>query len=330
MRSARRSTKPRNREILPRNGYHRRLRAELLEDRRLLSSLPTPTGLNASVTGQQSISVSWNTVSGATSYLLDRSNSSNGPWAQVYSGPTAQCVDSGLQSATAYYYEVLATNGTESSADSSWVTATTLGTEMPGSTDLVPAACLDEPGGWNCPAMCQLPGGNLLILYGNDGNLCDRVSSDGGIAWGSEQTVLAGAGYGETEGVTPSGVCVLSGTDTVLALVYTPYAMAMAAPYADANQQADVLYSITGTYNPSTQTVNWATPVPFIAGPADGIPTGGYVDVNTGVSALSRIERRQCALSGLSPFIRSHEMVGGGLAGDAHRRKLELADMEPV
>ncbi len=98
------------------------------------STLPavpgTPTGLSASATGIQSISASWNTVNGATSYTLDRSISSSGPYVQVYSGSTAQYLDSGLQFGTTYYYEVCASNSVGSSAFSSWVSATTL-TGMP-------------------------------------------------------------------------------------------------------------------------------------------------------------------------------------------------------
>ena len=40
---------------------------------------PTPTGLSASAQDVQDILVSWNTSTGATSYTLDRSGSSNGP-----------------------------------------------------------------------------------------------------------------------------------------------------------------------------------------------------------------------------------------------------------
>jgi autotransporter-associated beta strand protein len=86
----------------------------------------TPAGLSASATGLQSISLTWSTVSGATSYTLDRSTSSSGGYAQVYSGSTAHYADSGLQFGTTYYYEVAAGNGSGSSAFSSPASATTL------------------------------------------------------------------------------------------------------------------------------------------------------------------------------------------------------------
>ena len=84
-----------------------------------------PTGLTASATDSQSMSVSWNTVTGATTYTLQRSTSANGTYTQVYSGSTASYPDSGLQAGTTYYYEVESSNSTGSSAYSSPVSATT-------------------------------------------------------------------------------------------------------------------------------------------------------------------------------------------------------------
>ncbi len=84
-----------------------------------------PTGLAATATGSQSISVSWNTVTGATSYTLQRATSSSGPWTQVYSGSTASYSNSGLQPGTTYYYEVKSGTSTGSSVYSSSVSALT-------------------------------------------------------------------------------------------------------------------------------------------------------------------------------------------------------------
>jgi autotransporter-associated beta strand protein len=84
----------------------------------------TPTGLTASATGPQSISVNWSTVTGASFYTLQRATSPNGPWTQVYSDTTASFPDSGLQPATTYYYEVLAGNNSGNSDYSSAVSAT--------------------------------------------------------------------------------------------------------------------------------------------------------------------------------------------------------------
>ena len=92
-----------------------------------LAAVPNPpTGLTVSASALQTLSVSWNAVSGATNYVLDRSTSSGGPFAQVYSGTTAAYADSGLQFGTTYYYEVNATTGGGTSTFSSVVSGTTL------------------------------------------------------------------------------------------------------------------------------------------------------------------------------------------------------------
>ena len=92
-----------------------------------LAAVPNPpTGLTVSASALQTLSVSWNAVSGATNYVLDRSTSSSGPYAQLYSGTTAAFADSGLQFGTTYYYEVNATTGGGTSTFSSVVSGTTL------------------------------------------------------------------------------------------------------------------------------------------------------------------------------------------------------------
>jgi autotransporter-associated beta strand protein len=84
-----------------------------------------PTGLKGTATGPQSISVTWNTVSGVTTYTLQSATSASGPWTQIYSGSTASYPNSGLQSGSKYYYEVNSSTSTGSSAYSSAVSMTT-------------------------------------------------------------------------------------------------------------------------------------------------------------------------------------------------------------
>ncbi|HET6487712.1 MAG TPA: fibronectin type III domain-containing protein [Spirochaetia bacterium] len=80
-----------------------------------------PTGLAASwVTGSSTdIEVSWNSSVGATSYTLSRSsNGSSGPFKSVYTGASVNFTDTGLSAAVSYWYEVVATSGAGSSANS--------------------------------------------------------------------------------------------------------------------------------------------------------------------------------------------------------------------
>ena len=85
----------------------------------------TPTGLTASATGAQSISVSWSTATSANTYTLQRATSTSGPWTTVYSGPNTSDPDTGLHAGTTYYYEVLAGNSSGNSAFSSSVSTIT-------------------------------------------------------------------------------------------------------------------------------------------------------------------------------------------------------------
>ncbi len=84
-----------------------------------------PTGLSASASGPQSISVSWSTMTGATTYFVQRATASSGPWTPIYTGSIASCSSTSLQPATTYYYEVSAGNSSGSSAYSSAVSAST-------------------------------------------------------------------------------------------------------------------------------------------------------------------------------------------------------------
>ncbi|MCL2303779.1 MAG: GEVED domain-containing protein [Planctomycetaceae bacterium] len=59
----------------------------------------------------------WNSVSGATSYVVERSTSAIGPWTQMYSGPELSFADNSVASVTKYYYRVKAVNAT---GDSNW------------------------------------------------------------------------------------------------------------------------------------------------------------------------------------------------------------------
>jgi beta-glucanase (GH16 family) len=99
------------------------------------SSAPpaTPTGLSASA-GNQQIALSWNAVSGATSYNVKRGSSSGGPYSTIASGVTSTThTDTGLANGTTYYYVVSAVNANGESANSSQVAA------RPGSAAVVKA-----------------------------------------------------------------------------------------------------------------------------------------------------------------------------------------------
>lgn len=86
-----------------------------------------PTGLTATATGAQAIVISWNSVSEASAYKLERYDWDSGSWKQIYYGSALQYTDAGshLQPNTTYYYEVRASNAAGDSGYSSWAWATT-------------------------------------------------------------------------------------------------------------------------------------------------------------------------------------------------------------
>jgi fibronectin type 3 domain-containing protein len=82
-----------------------------------------PTGLQA-VAGNAQVSLTWSASTGATSYNVQRSTTSGGPYTQVAAPTTTSDTDTGLTNGTTYYYVVAASNAAGQSANSSQVSAT--------------------------------------------------------------------------------------------------------------------------------------------------------------------------------------------------------------
>jgi fibronectin type 3 domain-containing protein len=85
-----------------------------------------PTGVSATAVSASQVNLSWSATTGATSYAVQRSATSGGPYSTVGSPATNSFSDSGLTAATTYYYVVLAVNGSGSSAPSAQVSAVTM------------------------------------------------------------------------------------------------------------------------------------------------------------------------------------------------------------
>ena len=85
---------------------------------------PRPQNVTATP-GNAKITLSWNAVSDATGYTVQRSAASGGPYTTIASGVTATSyLDTGLVNGTTYYYVVVATNGSGVSPDSAEASAT--------------------------------------------------------------------------------------------------------------------------------------------------------------------------------------------------------------
>ncbi|GIP60500.1 glycoside hydrolase family 6 protein [Paenibacillus sp. FSL W8-0186] len=96
-----------------------------------------PAGLTATA-GNAQVSLTWNAVSGATSYTVKRATTSGGPYTNVATGlTTTSYTNTGLTNGTTYYYVVSASNSAGQSPNSAQVSATpTSG----GGNPTVPAA----------------------------------------------------------------------------------------------------------------------------------------------------------------------------------------------
>lgn len=83
----------------------------------------TPSGLQATASSGQ-VALSWNSVSYATSYILERTTTSGSGYSTVINTASTSYTDTGLNNGTTYYYTVLATNSYGASAKSAEVSAT--------------------------------------------------------------------------------------------------------------------------------------------------------------------------------------------------------------
>ncbi|MGJ8652541.1 MAG: chondroitinase-B domain-containing protein [Opitutaceae bacterium] len=81
-----------------------------------------PTGLAATPSDGE-VSLSWNAVSGATSYKVKRSETDGSGYSTIASEASNGYVDSAVTNGTVYYYVVSAENGSGESADSAQVSA---------------------------------------------------------------------------------------------------------------------------------------------------------------------------------------------------------------
>jgi fibronectin type 3 domain-containing protein len=83
-----------------------------------------PSGVTAKAVTESSITVSWNSVSGAESYRVYRSTTSTGTYTQIGTSEASPYTDTGLTVSTTYYYKVSAYNSSGESSQSSYISAT--------------------------------------------------------------------------------------------------------------------------------------------------------------------------------------------------------------
>jgi predicted small secreted protein len=103
------------------------------------ASIPAPpTDVTAAAISSSSISVGWNSVSGATSYKVYCSEGSSSSWYLIDIFTVTGCTHSNLAANTTYYYSIAAINDAGESSRSAVVSAKTYDSSSGGgdSTDI--------------------------------------------------------------------------------------------------------------------------------------------------------------------------------------------------
>jgi hypothetical protein len=94
-----------------------------------VTALAAPAGFTATASPGQ-ITLTWNSVAGATSYQVSRSTVFGGPYAALATARTTSYIDSGLPGDSTYYYVVRAINAATQSPLSAQASATTPSTTL--------------------------------------------------------------------------------------------------------------------------------------------------------------------------------------------------------
>jgi fibronectin type 3 domain-containing protein len=105
----------------------------------LMSGPAAPTSLTAAP-GNNQVTLAWNTASGATSYNVERSTVSGGPYTMVsWYNTAANFTDTGLTNGVPYYYVVVSANSPVVGGISSEISATPFGAPSAPPTGLTAA-----------------------------------------------------------------------------------------------------------------------------------------------------------------------------------------------
>ena len=128
-----------------------------------------PSGLNGAAVNSSQINLTWNAVTNATSYNVQRSTTSGGPYTTIATGVgTTNYSDTGLAATTTYYYVVNAANAGGASANSAQASATTAAfTPGNGVWNVDASGNWSAASNWNPAAVPGTGAGNVVGLNCN-------------------------------------------------------------------------------------------------------------------------------------------------------------------
>jgi fibronectin type 3 domain-containing protein len=89
-----------------------------------------PTGVTAAALSSSSIQITWDSVSGASSYTVYRATSATGTYRSIDASSAASYTNTGLNAGTTYYYKV-STSGTDGESNQSAYTSAITAPETP-------------------------------------------------------------------------------------------------------------------------------------------------------------------------------------------------------
>ena len=244
------------------------------------SAPSTPTGLAVATASSSQLNLSWTVVSGATSYNIYRSPTSDGTFARLGSEPTvssgatvAYSDSTGLSAGTVYYYKIAALNASGESAASSAVSENTAVAGSGGGGAVTPpAATVTTPTTTNGTVAATVAGGGETTLTTSGGATAkvslpaNAVSAETSVAVTSVTNAAAVSGGGEAPaGKTMAASYSLSATTSGTAVTSFSQAVTVTFTYtADQITGLDEtslkIYRWTGTeWEALTTTVDVAT-----------------------------------------------------------------------
>jgi glucan endo-1,3-alpha-glucosidase len=244
-----------------------------------------PTGL-AATAGNGQVSLTWSASSGATSYSVYRSTTSNGEgMAALDAGlTTTSFTDTGLANGTTYFYKVAAVNGSGVSAQSAETSATPFGSTGAGLPDLVVSSLTWSPAN---PA----PGDHVVFtaVVANQGTKATPAGTVLGVGFDFDGSAAASVWEDtDTTSLAPGASVTLTATGGTAGVNYwiaTAGSHSVTAWVDDVNRIAES----NENNNKLTETVSVSasstlTPVVQIAaGSGSGVaPFSADVDFNTG------------------------------------------------